>query len=82
MTYVRNLVWLLTLCIAASIAQTHGSMPMANENPAWVTPVPIPTSGQVYQAESTRAMATLLKKIYSETDFRFDATMSSIRRCS
>jgi FG-GAP-like repeat/ASPIC and UnbV len=54
-------------------------MPMAHEDPAWVTPVPTPTEGPVYQAESTRAMAALLKKIYSETDFRFDATKQALR---
>ncbi len=79
MTCVRHLVWPLTLCIAIAVGQTHGSMPMANENPAWVTPVPMPTEGRVYQAESTKAMATLLKKIYSETDFRFDATKQAQR---
>ena len=79
MTGVRHLVWPLTLCIAIAVGQTHGSMPMANENPAWVTPVPMPTDGPVYQAESTRAMAALLKKIYSETDFRFDATKQAQR---
>ena len=79
MTHVRKLVWPLTMCLAASIGQTHGSMPMANENPAWVTLVPIPPNGSVYQAESTRVMATLLKKIYSETDFRFDATKQAQR---
>jgi hypothetical protein len=79
MTCVRHLVWPLTLCIAIALGQTHGSMPMANENPAWVTPAPMPSEGPVYQAESTKAMATLLKKIYSETDFRFDATKQAQR---
>jgi FG-GAP-like repeat/ASPIC and UnbV len=79
MTYVRHLAWPLALCIAIVIGQTQGSTPMAHDDPAPVTPVHLPTDGSVYQAESTKAMAALLKKIYSETDFRFDATKQALR---
>jgi hypothetical protein len=79
MTCIRPLVWPLTLCIAIAIGQTHGSMPMTHDDPARVTPVPMPNDGPVYQAESTKAMGALLKKIYSETDFRFDATKQALR---
>jgi hypothetical protein len=74
-TRIGYLAWPLALCIA--MEQTH--MPMAHQDPGWVTPVPPAAAGQVYQADSTKAMAALLKKIYSETDFRFDATKQAQR---
>jgi hypothetical protein len=77
---VRWLVLLLPLGIAGLIsAQIAGDMPMPHQNPAWVTPASMPAGGKVYQAESTTKMAALLKKIYSQTDWRFDATKQAQR---
>jgi FG-GAP-like repeat/ASPIC and UnbV len=75
----RYVVGLAALCVGVAIAQMHSSMPMPHDDPAWVTPAPIPADGRFYQAESTKAMAALLKKIYSNTDFRFDATKQAQR---
>ena len=47
--------------------------------PAWLTPAPVPLDRKVFQAESTRVMEALLKKIYSETDWVFDATKQAQR---
>jgi hypothetical protein len=56
-----------------------GYAQMMPGQPAWVTPAPVPLDSKVFQAESTRVMAALLKKIYSETDWVFDATKQAQR---
>ena len=65
--------------LALPLLTCCGYAQMMPGQPAWVTPAPIPADGKFYQAESTRVMAALLKKIYSETDWVFDATKQAQR---
>ena len=65
--------------LALTLLTCCGHAQMMPGQPAWVTPAPIPADGKFYQAESTRVMAALLKKIYSETDSVFDATKQAQR---
>ena len=65
--------------LALTLLTCCGHAQMMPGQPAWVTPAPIPADGKFYQAESTRVMAALLKKIYSETDPVFDPTKQAKR---
>jgi hypothetical protein len=49
------------------------------QNPAWVTPVPLPANGAIYQAESTKKMAALLQRIYRDSDWKTDPTRQAQR---
>ena len=62
------------------VMSLHGqmSMPMS-QAPDWVTPVPTPADGKLYQAESTKAMAALLQRIYRDTDWKTDPTKQAQR---
>ncbi len=52
---------------------------MAMQDSAWVTPVPMPADGRIYQAESTRKMAALLARIYKDSDWKTDPTKQAQR---
>ncbi|NYF78310.1 CRTAC1 family protein [Granulicella arctica] len=71
----------ISLLLAATLASPlcgQRSMPM-QQDPAWVTPVPMPADGKIYQAESTKKMAALLQRIYRDTDWKVDPTKQAQR---
>ncbi len=66
------------LLLAVGTANAQMSMPIS-QAPDWVTPAPVPAGGKYFQAQSTKAMAALLARIYHESDWKTDPTKQAER---
>ena len=74
------ILFLLASALLPQVQISLAQMPMpTQQDPAWVTPVPMPADGKIYQAESTKAMSALLAKIYRDSDWKTDPTKQAQR---